>query len=367
MQENHYKTHSIHSIREIRQSKIHIMLLEKFIPNFLIHAKEYLDFNTHIFIIFADKKQTKLFRIPPNIAESSNIIIINSQNYGRFSKYFYILKYIIFAKKIFLHGLWIKHINTLLLLSFWKLNKCHWLIWGGDLYEYNTNKFGFYEVVRKMIIKRFGFITPVVYGDFKLAQKFYKTKAKCIGESFYMQFYEKYQNLIQINNTKTIIQIGNSATKSNNHLKALEILLPYKDMVQVILPLSYGDMKYAENIARFAKTHFNDVVILKDFMPLDEYNKILQKIDIAIFALHRQQAMGNIFILLFLGKKIYLESSSTMWDSLTQKGFKIFNINDFNINKLSLDSAKYNKNLVLKYYSKEKQIENFRLVFENNF
>lgn len=356
----------LHHKKEIAGSKIHIIVLEKFIPAFLSHAKEFLDFNSHIFLIFATEQTLKEFVIPPEILHYKNIIILNE--YGRFKKYFLLAKYINNAQKIFLHGLWIEYANIVLAALFWNLKKLHWLIWGGDLYEYRTNKkYSKKEIIKRFIIKRFGFITPVVYGDYELAKKYYKTRAKCVGEIFYMQFYEKYANLTEITpNKKTIIQIGNSATSSNHHKEVLELLYPYKDKIKIILPLSYGEKQYSDEIKKIALEKFGDNAnILSDFIPLEEYNKILQSTDIAIFATDRQQAMGNIFVLLLLGKKVYLKEGYTHYDFFVKNGFKIFNLKHFSLDKISTKDAIENKNLILKKYSKEKQIENFRYVFDS--
>ncbi|MDO7253166.1 TDP-N-acetylfucosamine:lipid II N-acetylfucosaminyltransferase [Helicobacter cappadocius] len=360
----------IHTKKEIQASRIHILVLEKFIPTFLAHAKEYLDFSSHIFIIFASDENLKKFAIPEIELLNKNIIILNTNIQGRFKKYSLLAKYIYHAKKIYLHGLWVIYANIILALFFHKLKQCHWLIWGGDLYEYQTNKkYSKKEFLRRFIIKRFGSITPVVYGDYKLAQKYYKTRAKCVGEMFYMQFYEKYEalwNAKTLPKDKTIIQVGNSATSSNHHKEVLELLYPYKDKINIILPLSYGEEDYCVEIKKFACEKFGDSAhILEDFIPLEEYNKILKSTDIAIFATNRQQAMGNIFVLLFLGKKIYLKEGYTHYEFLKQKGFRIFDIKEFNLNKLSIDEALHNKNLILSEYSMQKQIQNFRYVFDS--
>jgi dTDP-N-acetylfucosamine:lipid II N-acetylfucosaminyltransferase len=53
----------------------------------------------------------------------------------------------------------------------------------------------------------------------------------------------------------------------------------------------------------------------------------LNNIDIAIFNNDRQQALGNIYALLYLNKKVFIRSDTTMWLHFKEK----FNIdmNDF--------------------------------------
>ena len=47
-------------------------------------------------------------------------------------------------------------------------------------------------------------------------------------------------------------------------------------------------------------------------MPFNQYLEFLGKIDIAIFNHRRQQGFGNAITLLGLGKKVYLNSVSTL-------------------------------------------------------
>lgn len=331
------------------------MVLDKFIPPYIKFIESFISKN-HLFIIFADDNLLKEY--PLNA--QSNIILINQMFKNKVLRYAYIGYKIQKSYKSFIHGLWNEKINVLLSLMPWVLKKCTWAIWGGDLYYhiFNTNDrdYKIKEFFRKRVIKRFGSIIPVVYGDYYLARKWYKARAKMLEPFMYVQFYERYMEIPLKEQGDIInIQIGNSATQTNHHIDCINLIKKYSN-IKTFIPLSYGDLEYAKEVEIYAKEHLDDVVILESFMPFNEYMQMLACIDIAIFNQNRQQGMGNIFVLLALGKKIYLRSDTTHYDFLVQKGFKIFDISEFSISPILKSDAMHNKNLVLKLYSKEKQI-----------
>lgn len=48
------------------------------------------------------------------------------------------------------------------------------------------------------------------------------------------------------------------------------------------------------------------------FMDETEYHQFLNSMDIAVFGMNRQQALGNILALLYFGKKIYIKENSIL-------------------------------------------------------
>lgn len=278
----------------------------------------------------------------------------------------YIAKAVQMSDKVFIHGLWIDKINILLTLLFWNLKKCHLAIWGGDLYYhiFNTHDKDYHkkERYRKFVFKHIGYIIPVVDGDYKLAKEWYQTQATMLQPFMYVGFYEQYKNTPFKQQGDIInIQIGNSATDTNHHLRVLDLLQPHstKHNFKIFAPLSYGDLQYAKEVKKYGIKKFGDNFIAIDtFMPIEKYKQILHDIDIAIFDQNRQQGMGNIMLLLMLGKKIYLRQGTTHYDFLLQKGFVIFDIKDFNLQPISIKDSLHNRNLILQLYSKEKQIKN---------
>jgi hypothetical protein len=128
---------------------------------------------------------------------------------------------------------------------------------------------------------------------------------------------------------KNKILLGNSATVTNNHLEAFDILHQLNDVeIQIITPLNYGDMDYAKEISDTGTKLFGDrFTALTDFLPLDDYNKLLNECGIFIMNSYRQQALGNIYTLLYMGAKVYLDERNLAYKFLKRVGAIVFSIN----------------------------------------
>jgi hypothetical protein len=124
------------------------------------------------------------------------------------------------------------------------------------------------------------------------------------------------------------ILIGNSANYTNNHLEVFykinEIGIGNR---KVILPLSYGDAQYGDYIHYQGVSIFgSDLISLRQFMPLEQYTLTLQRCGIVIMNHYRQQAIGNIVMMIWIGAKVYLNESNTFYNYLKRIGVKVFSI-----------------------------------------
>lgn len=114
------------------------------------------------------------------------------------------------------------------------------------------------------------------------------------------------------------IQVGNSATYSNNHLDAFEELARL-DLAgrRVIVPLSYGDYRYREAvIEQGARTLGDKFTPLKDFMPLSDYLATIGACSVVIMNHRRQQALGNICAAVYRGAHVFLHPENPVLNFL---------------------------------------------------
>lgn len=252
------------------------------------------------------------------------------------------------ANKIILHGLFNGHLLYILTLQPWLLKKCHWVIWGGDLYEHEASRNDWRwqknEFVRRFLIKRLGHLVTYVPGDAQLARKWYGAKGQyheCL--MYTSNVYHDYEVKAQPHTTVNI-QIGNSADPSNNHFEILEKLKPFRDQdIAIYAPLSYGDQAHAKSVIDAGIGIFgNKFKPMTDFMPFAKYLEFLGQIDIAVFAHKRQQAMGNTITLLGLGKKVYMRSDVTPWTMFDKLGIKVFDFSTLNSELISKDIQERN-------------------------
>lgn len=323
---------------------------------------------------FASERHQIAFLGSDERINDSKVVFINTKRKG-----FELIKLMNNAEKIFIHGLFSKELVLLLFGQPWLLQKSYWVIWGGDLYYYKFRNKSFksniYEFMRGKVIKNIGHIVALVEGDYELAKKWYKTEA-IYHEAFYPNVMI-YENIDKTNNSKKrnkkIIQVGNSADPQNNHIEILNKLLKFKDKdIEIIVPLSYGDRNWAKEVIENGKSLYGDKFKpLVEFLPPEEYQKILNSVDVAIFNHDRQQAVGNILALLHLGKKVFIKNDITTWDFLNKKGLTVYNTYD--IDKLSFEEFIFvdeslkekNRKIIEKEFSEDKCAKLWENVFNS--
>lgn len=216
------------------------------------------------------------------------------------------------------------------------IKKTVWVIWGFDLYDIATKKQSYrqslYFILKKMLVRKIPYVVSRS-PDYKRLQRWYGSSAIHINvEPLYsggiigVAPRHSRDNASQPFN----IILGNSATETNRHLNALELLSKYKDgNIKIHIPLSYGDPQYAEIVKTKARSIFGEkVVFLEKFMPPEEYRKYLTQMDIGIFNNNRQQALGNLSYLFATGAKIYLNKDSALWEYITELNFSVHQINN---------------------------------------
>jgi hypothetical protein len=135
------------------------------------------------------------------------------------------------------------------------------------------------------------------------------------------------------------ILLGNSASYTNNHLEIIDILsdLDMNDK-KVICPLSYGDEYYAKKVNAEGNDKLRDSFeALVNFMPLHKYNSYLEQCGFVIMNHYRQQAVGNVMIMLWMGAKVFLDERNTLYNYLKRLNIHVFSIkNDLNKRELNL-------------------------------
>jgi hypothetical protein len=139
------------------------------------------------------------------------------------------------------------------------------------------------------------------------------------------------------------IQVGNSATPTNNHADVFEELKNHDLSGRTVyVPLSYGYANYREYVLKIGKKMLGDRFYpLLDFMPLHEYNRTLSSCGYVIMNHFRQQAVGNIIAALTRGSKVFLGPnfiySTYKSDKLSVFRFPAdFNLDEFDSQSLGL-------------------------------
>jgi len=215
---------------------------------------------------------------------------------------------------------------------------------------YNTN---FYKAVQLI-----DFAVPVIPTEYEMVKRINKNIQ-------YAPFtYGCLEDLLGENFNKTVINqsnilVGNSADPSNNHLEIFYILskLNLRDR-KVYVPLSYGGNSAYINIIMqtgydLLGSNFCPII---QYMSIEEYNKILLSCGSLIFNHIRQQGVGNIIALSYLGATIFLNSKSPVYSYYKSLGMSIFSIKhiESKINmRLDFEKNNINRSLLIDLYSRQ--------------
>lgn len=236
-----------------------------------------------------------------------------------------------------------------------------WCVWGHDLYTVESKHNIFYLLARKIyrILKR------QKYYNKKAAEKISKFKgivAGFVGDKFTIK--ERYGNDVVVYqalypmgyyssdlekwkveckpHSSLRVLLGHCAYQFLNHDFWIEKLKLYKDKIELYLPLSYGNDEYAKKIKAKAINIFGGykVCCLEKFTSSKEYFQYLCNIDVAIFDYKHQSAFGNILLLLYLKKRIYLNPNGIMYKGLKSVGANIFTTDEVVNNEFKLITNK---------------------------
>lgn len=247
--------------------------------------------------------------------------------------------------------------------------KLVWISWGYDIYNLSPYRFMRKAIININIYKPYTlsyvrrniplidiakFIFSIgYYKDKKYAKKFYQRvdylstilpiefdylndfcKKNNIKKFIFRYTRPIRQNVLdEISKPKAKnILLGNSASPTNNHIDILKILSKQKlGDRKIIIPLSYNnDPRYI----KFLKNEIlqlglnNNVIYLEDFIPINDYKEILNSCEFAFFGHIRQQAMGNVIIMLRNNGKIFFYKDSIVYQQIIKDGYKVLTIEE---------------------------------------
>ncbi len=265
--------------------------------------------------------------------------------------------------------------------------KIVWGIPGGDLYNRYLRYFGyplFFSEKKSMkyhigyalrrVFRRFEFNYIVnrcdavisAYCDYSLICK-YAGKHSSVPFHVYSIAYPmdkmlgRYFNHPFVFSDSIHVIVGNSASRTNNHLYALEFLKRLKrDDFNVQLILSYGDsdQQYRRTVKDYYLSAFHDrVSFVTDYMAMDEFNHMLLSATHFVYGNWRQEAVGNILTALYFGGKVFLSTKNPLLADLKMKGFFIYSLEEIDSSffiPLPLDYKYHNRDLVISSYNSDR-------------
>lgn len=300
---------------------LHIIAGDKFTSGYVNFMKKYMKKEQFFWIIGEGFKY--------NFCDDENIeiikgreLVVKSENRKRVQE----------AEKIIVSGV----IDGAVYLGLFPneiLAKVYLHFWGGDFYCLRDKisiihiRSYIYRIFRLRCIKRCRALVFLLDTEQAQFEKICKYRKRCMAAAMPKDpmeeiDYERLMNEIDKKVKEKRIIVGNSATKENHHIEVFELLARYKDKnMKVYVPLSYGNMDYKEEVIRKGRELLGDIFIpIENYMEKREYCRLLASMDVGIFNNDRQQAMGNIGIMLRMGKKLYLRKGTSMWESFLAAG-----------------------------------------------
>jgi len=266
--------------------------------------------------------------------------------------------------------------------------KVIWSVWGSDAYDHfkvqnnfepitsvtqkstlfqklkDSYFFTFYHLMKYRIkplskelelLQLIDYVITVLPNEFKVIKNEFGLVAKYIDYNYGINNFDKFSDRSLGNS----ILVGNSATSTNNHLDVFEIIKSTTNM-DIIVPLSYGAYDYEdykENIISEGRRIFNkNFLPIENFMNLHDYRELTFSCNTVIMYHIRQQALANIFMSLFQGMRLFLNSKSITYSFLKDQGMIVFDLKkDYKLIGVELneDDKQINKQLVLNLTSRK--------------
>lgn len=188
---------------------------------------------------------------------------------------------------------------------------------------------------KKLAIRRVDYFQPVIHLEYELLQKVNGFKAK---EFYYPQAHSYISELEgAYSNYNNNIIIGHSATLINNHLDVWNRIKNYIPNSSIVyFPISYGDLDFADYLTSKISPTADNIRFLKDFMPANEYFKVVDSCSYAVFGVLREAAMGNINRCVAKGVKLFLYKDSIPYQQLKRMGCIVFAIEEIDENSFRI-------------------------------
>lgn len=216
--------------------------------------------------------------------------------------------------------------------------------------------------------KQIDFFAALLEEDWKIVTNYAKVSFE-YKKFAYLSFDQfipvlNIQPLTLNSNRDLRLMINHSGDPSLNHLDAIERLKTLNFKGKVILPLSYGNQNYMEDLKAEIKLEFNSQAEIWDsFLEPSVYANKLSEIDIAIFNSKIQQGLGNIIMLVWFGAKIFLREENTIYKEFKKWGISVYSIqNELTEENLQLrlteSEIETNRN-VLRYHLSDEAVNSY--------
>ena len=306
---------------------VHLFEDEKFVDATIINFEK-VSVGLNRYIIFSNKQDLKY------VTSKEEVLVLPNSSYNLDLDLIYkdcklLVIHFLTPIKLYVIKNKPKHVKVL------------WSVWGGDAYDHFTQQdffeqltlnirkeslyqsfrlsklYDFYHLLRYRVkplrkeldtLRQIEFLSTVLPYEFEIIKQEFNLTATYVEYNYSIN---DFNSSLSVNLGDSVL-IGNSATFSNNHLDIFEIIKSTNR--KLVVPLNYGPFGYKDYKARIIfegnRLFKDNFYAIESFLPTQEYNQILMSCNTMIMYHIRQQALGNIYMALYLGMRVFLNKKS---------------------------------------------------------
>ena len=300
----------------------------KFYTSFVktINENDAFDNSQFLFVTFYKE-------VYDEIKKYDNVKLINKRS---------IYYYFIHSKWIFLHPNYMSKVKFCILPNY-IAKKIIWRTWGHDIRPLNDKKQeklvvkGCRNIINWLYVKKvrkirgFGIANDIDIVNIenvfrKSFDYFYIGYGGYKDKGLVLRRLEKNVKSNELKKDNYKVLLGHNAGRAENHILNLKRLSKFKDNnIKIIMPLAYSvEEGYLKEVKRCAIDIFgnNKVEFIEHFMEYADYAKLIASVDIAIMDQEFSNGLGNLSLLMYFGKKIYINRNGNVAQSFNKNGIK---------------------------------------------
>lgn len=283
-------------------------------------------------------------------------------------------------------------------------SKIIWMLWSGDLYNSPfftgriylpqtyaldsvfkfsplTLKAKVKEGIKLILNKPSYFFYKKSFKRINKIGSFFPRDVKNASNSFNKDYSHVFHGILSVNeqlkgidqtdpgNLGDAILIGHAGVPELNHLDLMDSMYECFSGRKLMCPLSYGSPEYIKEVKKIGLEKFSDSFIpLEDYLPREEYYKLLMKSSFAVFGSLIHQGFGNIMTLLQMGMKVFLFEENPIYSQLKSLGLFIFPLDDASPedfhNRLTNEQIFHNRTLLKELLSDPIVDEYYRNIYQ---
>lgn len=276
------------------------------------------------------------------------------------------------ADRVIFHSAFLR-MDTMIGLSLISLlmpKKFVWSIWGDDLFVHIENKNKkrlLLEAVRRIFFRRQLMIVSPFLHDYELACRWYGVRAEPM-EAFY-PFTPAEEVKVKPNSDEKVVLLGGCGKRLEEHIDMLaKVRVLGIENIKVFCPLYSGRKQYVADVIESGKILFGDkfVPVTEKLSPL-KYSILLNSVDVAVFGGYRELDSSSVISLIGLGKKVYLNSMSSLYDYVNSMGIEFCRydlpLTSDILTPLTQEQAEKNKKIIAEEFTRVKIRSEWSRVF----